>query len=176
MKNVFSLLLTTFFFITIYSCNENFNTDESKINVTEINGAEIGTRYLNDFKLVRQDTSYYSDSVYLYNYVFFRDVDTCSVSIRIKIQESHSEAVNEAKMTVNSISLVMTNGENNGLMIGDDYWWAYQLSYFPYVTNLMFVRHNVVFDMISHKYCELEELALKIDTDILNKEPYNKIK
>jgi hypothetical protein len=67
----------------------------------------------------------------------------------------------------------MNEGMHNKISIGDKYWWWASGTNTNSIINLVFIRENAVFTMsCSPTFIELENLAKKIDNDIVKKVSY----
>lgn len=129
---------------------------------------EMAQRHLASFSLQRERSV---DSMST-EYVFVRESNSADVFITIGLHQSAKDAEYIANNYLNGISLHMEEGPYQGVSIGDKFWWCAPTSDSNNVTNLVFLRKNALFIMSSHSYEEIEELAKKIDDDIIKEESY----
>jgi hypothetical protein len=159
----FNLLVFSF---SLLSCNKE-NNENNDLQISQINMEEVANRYLKEFN-VRQKPS--NDSL-TKEYIFTRNTDSAYIFITVRIHNTSVEAENFVNKYIDDISLHMEEGPYQEIIIGNKYWWWAPNSDFNNVTNLVFIRKNVVFIMSSQSY-DIKTLAKKIDDDIVNKESY----
>ena len=161
-------LITT---ISVFFSCENFLGSNSKHDaqyITKFDMDEMAKKNLADFALIRSRAQWNRGR----EFVFQRSSDQANVFIIIGIHQSPGDANDIALDYLNEISIRMKEGPLAGAAIGDKLWWWSPNSDSTNVTNILFLKENVLFILSSHSYKNLIDLARAIAEDITKKESY----
>jgi hypothetical protein len=154
--------------ITFLSCCKKDSNTIVPI-ISKINMISMAESNLKGYELVSEHPF---DSVF-YDYYF--ENDTSAVFIRLGLYNSRIEAENAAKLEMEYISAVFTEGPYNSLYIGDKFWWDTDGTIENNVSNIIFIRYNALF-FFSRVNFDLISLAKKIDSDIVKRASYIEFK
>jgi hypothetical protein len=171
IKKLFILVLCTAISWSFFFCESLLDFNKIEPLITKIDMEEMAHRHLSGFSLARKS----SRGILGTEYVFKRESDSVNIFITIGLYQSAEDAENVASDYFNDISMRMEKGPIPGESIGDKLWWWAPRSDPKNVTNIVFIRYNVLFLMSSHKYKELKVLAKAIDNDILGNASYIKV-
>ena len=93
--------------------------------------------------------------------------------IRLNIYNSTSTCQSEVENYLNTISIVMNEGDYEGISVGEEFWWWTPSDDIDNITNVIFTRNNIAFDLVASNFNNnLVDLALNIDKDINTRADY----
>ena len=103
-------------------------------------------------------------------YVYIRKSDSADVHLIACVCESKADAEFYLNNFFSENSAIMEEGDIYGLMIGEKLWWLAPFGGSPgRITNIIFIRKNVLVIMSAGHYESLEELAVKLDNQFMKK-------
>lgn len=166
IKNLFTWLSIFLISFLLTFCNKDNKNEGLLISNIDI----VGMRNKNfvDFDVQQRGSN---DSIET-EYLLLRNTDSTSIFMTIGLYGSSEEAEKNIIDYINDISIHMELGKSQETVIGYKYWWWGPNSDFNNVTNIAFIRKNVIFKLSSHNYGDLKSVAKKIDNDILDRESY----
>lgn len=171
IKKIFILVLCTAISCSFFFCESLLDFNKIEPLITKIDMEEMAHRHLSGFSLARKR----SMGILGTEYVFKRESDSVYIFITMGLHQSAEDAENVVSDYFNDISMCMKKGPIPGESIGDKLWWWAPLPDSKNITNIVFIRYNVLFLMNSHTYKEVKVLAKAIDNDILGNASYIKV-
>jgi hypothetical protein len=160
------LAVVVFFFSIVSSGCEESEIPEKLVD--EIDVTQMSEAHLNDFKILFEDIGYQNKGKFI---VFESNDKESAITMYFEICSSQEDA----ETTINGIFDDMPGqviGEPyDGEYIGEKFWWT-PTDPKNQSVNIIFLRYNVYFILISRDVDMMIELIKNIDADLLNEASY----
>lgn len=154
---LFSVLLT--------GCEESTTPE---ILVDKINMTEMAEAHLKDFEITNEDIGYQGKGKQL---IFQSNVKKSTVIMYFEICSSGKEAKHNLFDIFNDMPGQLIEEPYDGVSMGENFWWS-PMETTTQVRNIVFLRYNVYFILISTDIELLVNLAKSIDDDLLKGATY----